>query len=176
MGNTCAHKFFNFWDTLIRIRIGTYQNRKTQKEKTVNVLKCWMYSFEGWGFSKLPEKPPFFQRNFQLFQTCFSSFLLWWTILTTYEVCKETNWAGRHNLRTVQNKRDSAEIKYTENAFLHIKTFEQLTHLLPGHRPSSHRRRYFQKLAAVIGIKMSSQLQFLPYFAPAVFFLVLKVK
>jgi hypothetical protein len=42
--------------------------------------------------------------------------------------------------------------------------------------PSSHRRRYFQKLAAVVGFMKSFQLHFSPYFAPAVFFLVLKVK
>jgi hypothetical protein len=42
--------------------------------------------------------------------------------------------------------------------------------------PKSHRRLYFQLLAVEKGVKMFSQLHYLLYFAPAAFYLFLKVK
>jgi hypothetical protein len=47
---------------------------------------------------------------------------------------------------------------------------------LPGRRPKSHKRLYFQLLAAEKGDKMFSELHYSLYFAPAAFYLFMKVK
>jgi hypothetical protein len=47
---------------------------------------------------------------------------------------------------------------------------------LPGRRPKSHRHLYFQLLAVEKVVKMFSQLHYSLYFAPAAFYLFLKVK
>jgi hypothetical protein len=47
---------------------------------------------------------------------------------------------------------------------------------LPGRRPKSHRRLYFQLLAVEKGDKMFSQLHYSLYFAPAAFYLFMKMK